>query len=141
MRLLWVKERVVSGFNTSRAVILMSRTGRIIGSDSTSHFETPQSHRNDSKPRKCISTVGLMLQNRWKPTWERWNGRSYPTRRTLQTLLLPTTICFDQWNTAWLISISAFMKKSKKGSIRGLPQKTHRFFKIVSDNCQKDGKK
>jgi len=34
-----------------------------------------------------------------------------PHRRTLQTLLLPTTICFDRWHTAWMISISAFMKK------------------------------
>ena len=32
------------------------------------------------------------------------------------------------------------MKKSKNGSIRGSPQKTHRFFEMVSDNCQKDGK-
>ena len=34
----------------------------------------------------------------------------YPTRRTLQTLLLLTTICLNWWHTAWLISISAFMK-------------------------------
>ena len=79
VRLLLVKERVVSGFNTSRAVILMSTTGMavekrkfskipnwryylpnariggIIGGDSTSHFETPQSHGNDSEARKLGS--------------------------------------------------------------------------------------
>ena len=34
--------------------------------------------------------------------------------------------------------ISALMKKSKNWSIRGMPQKTHRFFEMVSDSCQKD---
>ena len=38
-------------------------------------------------------------------------------------------------------SISALMKKSKNGSIRLSPQKTHRFFEMVSDNRQKDGQK
>ena len=33
------------------------------------------------------------------------------------------------------------MKKSKNGSIRGSPQKTHRSFEMVSDNCQKGRKK
>ena len=62
-------------------------------------------------------------------------------RRTLQTLLLPTSISFDRWHMAWLISISALMNKSKNGSIRESPQKTHRFFEMVSDNYQKNGKK
>ena len=31
--------------------------------------------------------------------------------------------------------------ESKNGSIRGSPQKIHRFFEMVSNNCQKDGKK
>ena len=115
------------------------RIGRIIGSDSTSHFETPQSHENGSEASKLgsvrveaerrrfctMSAVGPMLQNQWKPTLKRWHGRSYPTCRTL-----PISI-----------SISTFIKKSKNRSIRGSPQKTHRFFKMVADNCQKDGKK
>ena len=42
---------------------------------------------------------------------------------------------------AWLISISALIKKSKNGSIRGSPQKTHRFFEMVYVKCLKDGKK
>ena len=71
----------------------------------------------------------------------KWEMRSYPIRHTLQMLLLPTTICFDRWHTAWLISISALIKKSKNGSIRGSHQKTHRFFEMVSENCLKDGKK
>ena len=40
-----------------------------------------------------------------------------------------------------LISISALMKKSKNGSIRGSPQKTHIFLEMASDNCQEDRKK
>ena len=77
-----MKERVMSDFNASRTVILTSKTGiaveerrfpkmqnwrhylsktrvkikkkicTIIGSDSTSHFKTPQSHGNDSEARK-----------------------------------------------------------------------------------------
>ena len=74
-----MKERVVSDFNASRTVILTSKTGggrekvfedaelealleqlvsksrrigTIIGSDSRSHFKTPQSHGNDSEARK-----------------------------------------------------------------------------------------
>ena len=52
-----------------------------------------------------------------------------------------TTICFDRSHKAWLISISALMKKLKNGSIRESPQKTHCFCEMLSDNCQKDGKK
>ena len=41
---------------------------------------------------------------------ETLNGKSYPTRRILQTLL-PLT-CFDQWHTAWLTStFFGLMKK------------------------------
>ena len=62
------------------------------------------------KRRFCsMSAVGPMLKNRWKPTWKRWNGRSYRIRRTYQTLLLPTTICLDWWHTAWLISVSVLI--------------------------------
>ena len=64
-----------------------------------------------------------------------------PICRTLQTLLLPTNICFDRWHAAYHISTSALMKKSKNGLIRGLPQKTHRFVDMVSQNYEKDGKK
>ena len=88
-----------------------------------------------------MTMFGHKSQDRSRHIWKRWNGRSYPSRRTLQKLLLPTNICFDRWHTAWLISISALMEKSKNRSIRGSPQKTHHFFEMVSDNCQKDGKK
>ena len=83
-RLLLVKGRVVSGFNVSRAVILMSRTGTVVEKrkfwkilnwkhhllktrakrknnwqnhweKSIRHFETPQSHENDSEARKLCS--------------------------------------------------------------------------------------
>ena len=69
-----------------------------------------------------------------------WKGRSYPTRRTLQTLLLPSTICFDRWDTAWLISISALMKKSINGSICGSPQKTYYFSRWYPKIARKMGK-
>ena len=60
------------------------RTCRYIGSDSTSSFRTIEINENDSKARqlgsvrveveKCrfcsMSTVGPMLQNRWKHTWK-----------------------------------------------------------------------
>ena len=88
-------------------------------------------HASTSTARPNIYGAKVMLCIIW---------RSYPTRRTLQMLIHPTTICFDRWHTAWLISITALKKKSKNGSIRGSPQKTHRFLKMVSDNCHKDGK-
>ena len=42
---------------------------------------------------------------------ETLNGKSYPTRRILQTLLPLTITCFDQWHMAWLTSTSGLMKK------------------------------
>ena len=92
--------------------------------------------RDTTKLSSSMTMLGHMSQDRSKHNFlKRWNGRSYPTRCTLQTLLLPTTICFDRWHTAWLISISALMKKSQNGSIRGSPQKTHWFFEMISMNC------
>ena len=49
--------------------------------------------------------------------------------------------CFDGWYTAWLISISALMKKTKNGLIRISPQKTHHFFEMEFENCLRDRKK
>ena len=136
----------IGGISCWRLVPNARRIDRIIGSDWTSDFETPQSYGNDSEARKSgsvrvegerfrfcsISTAGPMLQNRWKPTWKRWNVRSYTTLCTIQTLLLPNTLCFDRWHTAWLIRISAPMMKTKNGSIRESPQKNHRFlWKII----------
>ena len=82
-------------------------------------FRTSWSRRR----RFCrMSRVGPMLKSLSRHTWESWNGRSYLSRRTLQT-----DIFFDQWHTGWIISIFAFLKKSKNGSISGWPQKMHRF--------------
>ena len=75
--------------------------------------------RDMKKLSSSMTMLGHMSLDRSRHNWERWNGRSYPTRITLQTLLFPTTICFDWWHMAWFISISALMKKSKNGSIRG----------------------
>ena len=97
--------------------------------------------RDMTKLSSSMTTLGHMSQDRSRHTWKRWNRRFYFTRCTLQTLLLPTTICFDRWQNAWLIIISALIKKSKNRSIRGSSEKTHRFFMMVSDNCQKDRKK
>ena len=91
--------------------------------------------KDTTKLSSSMTMLSHMSQDRSKHTWKVWNGRSYPTRRTLQTLLLPTTICFDRWHTAWVISISTLMKKLKNRSIRGSPQKTHHFFQMVSKIC------
>ena len=85
--------------------------------------------------------LGVVYYELLKPN-ETITGDQYWTQlmrlnRALQTLLLPNTICFDWWQTAWLIIISALTEKSKNGSIRGSPQKTYRFFEMVSDNYQK----
>ena len=96
--------------------------------------------RDTTMLSSSITMLSYMSQDQSQHTWKRWIGRLYPTRHTLQTLLLPTSICFDRWHTAWLIRISTLMKKSKNGSIRGSPQSTHRFFEMVSNKWQKDGK-
>ena len=97
------------GITCWRLVQNVRRIDRIIVSDSTSHFETPQSHGCHSEARKLgsvrveaerrrffsMSTVGPLLQNRWTPTWKRWNGRSYPAHHNLQTLLLSTPVSID----------------------------------------------
>ena len=98
--------------------------------------ETATVLRVTTKLSSSMKMLGHISQDWSRHTWERWNRRSYHTHRTLQTLLLPTAICFDRWHTAWLISISTLIKMSKRGS----PQNTHRLFEIVSDNGQKDGK-
>ena len=77
--------------------------------------------RDTIKLSSSMTMLDHMSQDTPRHTWKRWNGRSYHTRRTFHKLLLPNTICFDRWDTAWLISISALMKKSKNGSIRGSP--------------------
>jgi len=47
-----------------------------------------------------ITMLDPMLRKWSRHTWKRWNGKSYPTRRILQTLLPLIIICFDQWYTA-----------------------------------------
>ena len=64
--------------------------------------------RDTTKLSSSMTMHRHMSQDRSRHTWERWNERSYPTRRTLQTLLLPTTICFEWWHTACLTGSSAF---------------------------------
>ena len=53
------KENIFEDFELrallARLVPNARRIGRIIGSDSTSHFQTPQSHGNDSEVRKSGS--------------------------------------------------------------------------------------
>ena len=52
-----------------------------------------------------MTMLDPMLRKWSRHTWKR-NGKSYPTRRILQTLLPLTITCFDQWHTAWLTSTS-----------------------------------
>jgi len=62
----------------------------------------------------CSMTMfDSMSQSQSKHIWKRWNGKSYPICRILQTLLPLTIICFDQWHMAWLTSTYVLMKKSK----------------------------
>ena len=89
--------------------------------------------RDTAKLPFSITILGHISQYQSRHSWNRWNRRSYPTPRTLQTLLLLTIVCFDRWHTAWLIIISALMKKSKNGSL----QKTHHFFEIVPTIAKK----
>ena len=131
VRLLLVKERVVRSFQRFKS-------GDFDVEDR--HGGGKENIFEDSELEALLAEHSCQRKDQWKSTWKRWNGRSYTTQRTLQTLLLPTTICFDRWHTAWLISIFALIKKLKNGSICGSPQKTHRFFEMVSDHCQKDGK-
>ena len=44
-----------------------------------------------------ITMLDPMLRKWSRHTWKRWNGKSYPTRHILQTLLPLTITCFDQW--------------------------------------------
>ena len=67
--------------------------------------------RGTTKLSSSMIMLGHVSQNRSRHTWERLFGRFYLIHRTLQTLLLSTTICFDRWHTAWLISISALIHK------------------------------
>ena len=115
VRLLFVKEHVVRGFNASRAVILMSRTGmavkkkisnipnrrhyflktranarkidRIIESDSKSHFETPPSHGNDSEARK-LSSVRVEAERCWTAFLCLWTAASKTESEGVFTLWL-----------------------------------------------------
>ena len=120
---------VDNGFDFSIMVILALTTSLAVDrqKNSKTSFRTIAVYGNDSKAGQLgfvrvevekrrffsMSMVCPMLQNRWKPAWKRLNGRSYPTRRTLQTLLLPTTICFDPWHTALRDAIILCMQKMK----------------------------
>ena len=84
-------------------------------------------------------TLGHMLHKSSRTLWRRLNGRSYPTRRIHQTLLLPTTTCFGRWLMAWPTSTSLRTTKPKIGSILGSPPKTWHFFAAESVVCLHDG--
>ncbi|UYV64117.1 hypothetical protein LAZ67_2006614 [Cordylochernes scorpioides] len=55
-----------------------------------------------------------MLQHPLKRTQKHSNGKSFPTRRIAQTLLLPIIISSDQCNMAWLTSTSPTTMNSGK---------------------------
>ena len=59
--------------------------------------------RDTTKLSSSMTMFCHISQDPSRHTWKRWNGRSYSTRCTLQTLLFPTAIFFDRWHTAWLI--------------------------------------
>ena len=84
--------------------------------------------------------LGHMSQDRSRHTWKRWNGRLYPSRccsfRLPFVSIDGTRPGSSEFSLLW-----KSQKKSKNGSIRGSPQKTHLFSEMVFDNYQKDGKK
>ncbi|GFV76786.1 hypothetical protein TNCV_4730061 [Trichonephila clavipes] len=88
-----------------------------------------------------MTMLDPMLRKWSRHTWKRCNGKSYPTRCILQTLLPRIITCFDQWQTAWLASTSGLMKKLKIGSIRGSLQKMTSFFNAGFVRCTKHGRK
>ena len=47
-----------------------------------------------------MTTLGLVLQNQWKPTWKRFNGKFYPTRRIHLTYPLPIFTYLVRWHMA-----------------------------------------
>ena len=130
VRMLVVKERVVSVFNASRAVILMSRTGmavekrknfrrfrigcitcwefvtnawaigRIIGSDSRSHFETPQSHVNHSETYDSVrfrTSWSQEMLNFWTTFLCLWTAASKTESEEIFT-----SLC-DRWRKIGLL--------------------------------------
>ena len=74
----YLRDAWIFCFHLKKTAVEARTIGRIIRSDSISHFETPKSHGNDSEARKLgyvrveaekrricsMSTVGPMLQNR-----------------------------------------------------------------------------
>ena len=53
---------------------------------------------NERHDKDFAAMLDPMLRKWSRHTWKRWNGKSYPTRRILQTLLPLTITCFDQWH-------------------------------------------
>lgn len=97
-------------------------------------------HYDNPKRKKSWGLPGHASTSTAKPN-KRPNGKSYPTRRILQTSLLRITISSDPWRTACLTSTSLLTRKPKIASIRGLLPKTRSFFDAESVCYQKDGKK
>ena len=95
------------------------------------------------------STVPRGTRQIYPPTWQRSatchnTGQDILGNAEMGSLTLPTVLsrrCSFRLPFELIARISALIKKSKSGWIRESPQKTHRFFKMVSENCQKDGKR
>ena len=135
---LLVKERVVSGFNASRTVILTSKVMLCIWWDQLGvvYYELlkptetitgdrtqlmrlsralkdkrPQYNERHDKVILQHDNARLHVAKMVKTYLETLKWEVLPTRRILQTLLPLTITCFDQWYTAWLTSTSSLMKK------------------------------
>ena len=65
--------------------------------------------RDTTKLSSSITMPGDMSQDPSRHTSKNWNA----THRTLQTLLLPTTISFDRWHMPSFINISTLIKTKK----------------------------
>ena len=77
--------------------------------------------RDTTKLSSSRTMLGHRSQERSRHTWKRWNGRSYPTRRTLQMLLLPSIKHqVKKWIDSWIASKDASFFRD---SIQQLPER------------------
>ena len=65
----------IGGITCWRLVRNARRIGRIIGSDSTNHFQTHQSHRNDSEARK-LGSIRVEAEKFWTAFLCLWTASS-----------------------------------------------------------------
>ena len=84
------KDRIRRGFHIALWPVTKNGSTMIIPSADKKHDKVILQHDN-AQPHVARPVKTYLETLKLGP---------YPTHRTLQTLLLPITICFDQWHTA-----------------------------------------